>query len=650
MAEPAADPNAASLQEALTLTLLEGEWTLDKVRLGALRQQVAQRLGLPDDGLEGRADEVRSTAARVVESLGDWWGPEQLDGRQSVYLVTFAAVLAASSAAAEPPLRTLDGVTKEMVRDAMLDAAANLAQQPTLVSGRGRQRDCCSILKMAVFEELPKHFHVAVKFEERMRFAPLKAALRQRHALASHWSASHSMWWSALRYGAAVTEHKPEVDPAPLLWSASGEPLDVFAESQEPYMASVVRKRRETAALRPDPAKLAKGQAKERFTKFDLTALVISENLSTPAQVMRHVKQQGSAAMQAFVNRHQSRLPEFIQHAQEWVAADDVAEAETESDWDLLLRLSCLSCSCLGSECGWSRAAQQFFDRNSSTIDGEQLAACVANVIREGPAKTRRVPLLMGPSNAAKSTIFDPVDNVFGPEMVFHTPALGSAMALANLAVKHKRFVYLDDYRPVEFAAVRGRRPPTIPVVTFLKLAGGQSFEVQVSQSFQNGNADMRWTRGMVITAKDDGLWSLMEGVTAEDVRHMQSRVEVFVASTTLPRNSLVDVPLCRESWAKWVVGSAAAFAARASRPVLPLASGPVAAADLHEAFGSIHGFADLMAKAVVSQTAAESLFRDVASMGAISVQELFPNDWRSLTSWPTLLPFEQRRVLASVV
>lgn len=588
-------------------------------------------------------------AAALEATLAE---PERPDSRQLVYLVTFAAVLAQSSAAAEPPLRTLDGVTKEVLRDAMLDVTASSAQLPS--RGRGRPRgaaaeDGPSILKMAVFEEEPKHFHVAVKFSHRVSFAPLKTALRQRHAFASHWSTSHSMWWSALRYGAAATDRKPKVDPAPLIWTASGEPFDIFAESQEPYMATVVRKRRETAALRPDPVKLAKGKAKERFTKFDLTALVISENLATPAQVMRYVKQQGSTAMQAFVNGNQSRLPEFIQHAQEWAAADDVAETETESDWDLLLRLSGLSCSCAGGQCAWSRAAQQFFQRNSSTIDGEHLAACIANVILQGPAKTRRVPLLVGPSNAAKSTIFDPVDNVFQEEMVFHTPALGSAMPLANLAVKRKRFVYLDDYRPVEFAAVRGRKAPTIPVVTFLKWVSGQSFEVQVSQSFQNGNADTRWKRGMVITAKDEGLWSLMDGVTAEDVRHMQSRVEMFVASVVLPRQSLVDVPLCRESWAKWVISSSRAFASRVSAPTLPLVGEMLSAARARDSCRNVHGFAELMERAVVSPAAAEGLHRDLTAAGAVSVQELFPEDWRSLVSWATLLPFEQRRLLAAI-
>ena len=89
MVEPPAGPTVAVLEAALTQMLLESDG-LQKVRPGALREQVAQRLGLPRDGVGGRSDEVRSTAAHIVESLDDWWEPESLDCRQWVYLVTFA--------------------------------------------------------------------------------------------------------------------------------------------------------------------------------------------------------------------------------------------------------------------------------------------------------------------------------------------------------------------------------------------------------------------------------------------------------------------------------------------------------------------------------------------------------------------------------
>lgn len=147
-----------------------------------------------------------------------------------------------------------------------------------------------------------------MKFAEKRRFAPLKQALRQKHGLASHWSVTHSMWWSALRYGTTASDRKPSVDPKPLLWTWNGHPVDMFAESQQPYMATVVRKRREMSALQSSKHTSAKCTPREKFTKFDLTALILTEDLKTPAQVMHYVQQSGSVAMQTFVNRCQKGL------------------------------------------------------------------------------------------------------------------------------------------------------------------------------------------------------------------------------------------------------------------------------------------------------------------------------------------------------
>jgi hypothetical protein len=59
--------------------------------------------------------------------------------------------------------------------------------------------------------------------------------------------------------------------------------------------------------------------------------------------------------------------------------------------------------------------------------------------------------MLVGLSNTGKSTLLYPFDDLFGPKNIFHKPALGSTFALRNI-VQKKRFIFWDDYRPVEFA------------------------------------------------------------------------------------------------------------------------------------------------------------------------------------------------------
>ena len=53
------------------------------------------------------------------------------------------------------------------------------------------------------------------------------------------------------------------------------------------------------------------------------------------------------------------------------------------------------------------------------------------------------------------------------------------------------------------------------------------------------------------MTAKEDGLWQPMGIVSSEDVRRMQSRVVQFTARCVIPMADFVQVPTCKESWAR---------------------------------------------------------------------------------------------------
>ena len=86
----------------------------------------------PAAALEGAAESSSSDSDDSVEGeQPDWLTPEDEGARSEVYLVTFAAVLAATAEQSDIPLRVLDAVTREMIRDAVLDAVANpVREQP----------------------------------------------------------------------------------------------------------------------------------------------------------------------------------------------------------------------------------------------------------------------------------------------------------------------------------------------------------------------------------------------------------------------------------------------------------------------------------------------------------------------------------------
>jgi len=297
---------------------------------------------------------LEAPLAVVQQTHPDWLTDEDTSFRGLVTLVTLAAVLHETALASDTPLRTLNNVTREEVRDAVLDAVRN----PVRHVGGGRPSTAdFQVLKLVVALEEPRHFHVALKIHPISRFMPFKQALRNRSGFASHWSTSHTQFWSAVRYLVCTTAKKPEVDSGCIVWTPSGQGLDLYQEAQEPFNALALKRRREQSELLAAGA-VAKGKAKaktEKFTRVDFTALVIAGDLWTPNSVMAHVKTKGSAAAWDFVQRHQHRLKELLALAKEWHSAEAAAEAEQLSDWDAIQRLSRNPCKC-GGMCAWTQA------------------------------------------------------------------------------------------------------------------------------------------------------------------------------------------------------------------------------------------------------------------------------------------------------
>ena len=384
-------------------------------------------------------------------------------------------------------------------------------------------------------------------------------------------------------------EHKPVVDHRPLVWLKGSGVLDpvlagtgavqefkapgtesilvnLHEDAQQPFNASLCTKRRQQAeaAAAGEAAAAHNKKAKSvRFTPLDFTAMVLDKNLRTPNAVLAYVQDQGSEAAQLYCARNQKRLPELLSSAEQWREAKQQRALEVESDWALVQRLAAQPCSCgSGNNCKWHAAAVDFFHRNRATVDADLLAATLAQIISHGPSKTARVPLIAGVTSAGKSMLLDPVIHVFGPQAVDYCPAQGATMALSSLATNQRlRFIYWDEFSPTEFAS-RPPRAPTVMAVTFKKLFAGQYFRLQVSQSHHDGNPDFRWTRGAAMTAPLRGLREAVEPVTMEDVRHMQSRVIQFEAHEPI-QSPLQAVPHCAETWCRYVVEGAAAYAAR---------------------------------------------------------------------------------------
>lgn len=573
--------------------------------------------------------EASAYMAKLIEAMG----AEDAAAKHSVYLGTLSRVLPETLQAQD--LRDVSQLSREQVAVFVRDAWDN----PMVENGRGRRRqaeeghELSVVVKLVVFREKhvlgEVHFHVALKLSRSLRFAPAKLALRMRHKIASHWSCSHTQFFSAVRYGHIPSVTKPEVDQEPYVWTADGSILDLYAESQEPFMASRWKRRREE-----NEKAVAAGVKKPRaFSKIDLTALILDNDLETKAAVLAYAQDFGTATMQAWVHQHQRKIKDFLDDAREWAAARAAAEAERETDWDLLCRVADGACP-HGEACAYERCATDVFQHNHSVLCKDELAFALRKIIKQGPSKTTRTPLIVGPTNTGKTTLVLPFDMLFGKRHVFHKPALGSKFALRNIN-KEKRFLLWDDFRPVQYAK------DTVPTATLLSLFTGHPFEVQVSQSFNDGNMDFEWRRGAVVTAKEKGLWDPSSDVTEEDVSHIKSRFMVFRCAAKLP--NMQDVDPCACHMARWIRDAAAAADARTVlQPVLPTAS-PSTTIGMA---AKLDGMDVLSFETRLPSSVASALQAELLELGAVDVRELPAAEWETLKAWALLKPLQQRRVL----
>ena len=572
-------------------------------------------------------------------SSEDWLGQlgaEEAGAKKWVYLITFSCLLAETIAAATGELRDLATITRKEICMAVLDAFEKPLLDPA-AGGRPRQHTASIVRQIVVFLEKhvdgSTHFHAAVLLGVQMRWSAVKRTLRTRHKLAAHFSCSHTGWWSVLRYGTGLSK-KDDVDDKPEIWLGSGETIDIYEESQQPYQAKAWVARRERKDVQD-----ARDDKAAKFSKLDFTSLVLAKSLVSKSQVLRYVQDHGTVAMQTFVNNNQKRINDYLEDSIEWDGARNVAEREDLTNWALLCRAAESECP-HGANCVYHKVAEQILDKNAANFRRGDLAAAIRKIIVCGPSKEARVPFCVGATNTGKSTLVDSFDDLFQWKEVFHLPAdTDKSFALSNW-LKGKRFAYFDEYHPVEYAHLK-----IISVGTFKKAFGGKYFEIQVPKNWHDGNKDFKWNRGVVFTNKEEGLWNPTSKVSEEDVKHMTSRVEQFrfthqfVAPGGQPSGS--GVSGCGIHLAKWIVDACAAFDVAQGITVLPIAA--------REDENNVLNLSLFLERVKLPRRVHSSITLDVVALGAIDVQELSQEDWAELPSWSLLKPMERRRLLAMV-
>ena len=552
----------------------------------------------------------------------------EVDQPGTVYLGTFSRLLPSTLATA-PQLRDPSTMTREEIRDAVMDAWERPAPSPS--GGRPRAANAGPLIeKLVVVREKHSdgtyHFHAALKLTSDQRFLAAKRTLAERHSLASHWSSPHTQWWSALRYCVYTSDKKPEVDKSRLVWSLPGVAFDVFREAQEAFLEAAWTRRREEKDTEAPAA-----QERPSFSKLDFNALVVDKGLTTKRKVMAYVQDHGTAVEQAYCAKHQRRLDELLEDAVEWAGARAAAALESKSDWEILCAAADAGCP-QGIACVYAEAARSFFRAHAASFSDTRVAASLRAIIVSGPSKERRVPFLVGTTNTGKSTLLESFTAIYGEAAVFHLPAETDTRGGALRGwLQGKRFVFWDEFEPLEFIAKQ-----IMPKTQFLKAFNGQTFEIQMNQRTNDGNKTFKWNRGAAFTAKEKGLWKEREGITSEDIAHIKNRVDIFRCSGKVqPRRG--GVPMCQHCLAKWVREGADRHDANQVLTA-PMPQGGN--------FGTVTGLEQLLDTAQVPAPVCAAIVEEIGALGAVDVQELGRSDWEALNAWGSLREFEKRRIL----
>lgn len=373
------------------------------------------------------------------------------------------------------------------------------------------------VLRTGVWRELHKqhadgstvraHDHLPILAQKQFRYLPVKRALLQRFGLASHWSCSHTGYWSAVRYLARPSPKKPlrGLDGTPVLWAASGMHPPVDECCHEPLTAAALRKRR----LDADNEAAELGKRVPKITELDVWPIVVQHGFRNTAddehahlELIAFAKTHCSDAMHRFLFKHRQRLPALIDDIWRWETVEETLAKARMARLRLLEEAAQTPCRCQGE---WRSTVTDAFTKNNIAV--EDVCRDVYSALDEGRAERTPVIVFSGARGGeGKSFYFKPLYTCFGFEYLFTTPQKGN---FPLLDLPGKKAVFLDDWR---FDAT------VLPYATQCLWFDGSAFPIAQPQNQPGrlGHCLYRGTAPIFATTTEDDMERLRADATAD--------------------------------------------------------------------------------------------------------------------------------------
>ena len=287
---------------------------------------------------------------------------------------------------------------------------------------------------------------ILIKSNNKFRFMPIKRALLARSHIATHWSTSHTEYWSGIRYcyfPSPPAKPASSLDKESLPWSASGVYEDLFEEAQEHATVPALQRRREAKVL----CAAAKGESEPRPNEIDLWPLIVRHNIRNTddnreahLQLIAKAKEVCTPAMQTFLFRIRRKLPSLIDDVWQWEEASDRVELSIKSRLTALSEAMAAPCRCNGE---WWPCVVGALTANG--ISSRQLAHDFYLNFASGRSETVPVIVLAGlHGGEGKSLILSPIPSLLGEEYVMQGLASG---VFPMVDLPSKKAVILNEWK-----------------------------------------------------------------------------------------------------------------------------------------------------------------------------------------------------------
>ena len=291
---------------------------------------------------------------------------------------------------------------------------------------------------------LHTHYHAPlVAGGQVFRFAPIKLALLKRFGLASHWSCTHTGYWSALRYCAVPSPKKPAaaLDPSPWLWPVSHPILQDACN--EPVTAKAMEQRR--WALTKAAAEA--GSAEARITELDVWAVVVragienkDDDKTADMQLFKYAREHCTAKMVEYLFKNRAKLSAMIDDIWRFEKVESLLAEARASRIDDLAKAKASACTCEGK---WISTVVGAFIQNGIPIT--EVCYDLYCALRDGRGETTPVIVFAGAHGGeGKSMFLKGLVPTFGSEFIFKGPVKGN---YPFLGIDGSKVSFLDEWR-----------------------------------------------------------------------------------------------------------------------------------------------------------------------------------------------------------